>query len=1469
MENKDYRLGVDIGSTTVKIAVIDELNKVLFADYQRHFANIQETLAGLLEKAKAKLGEISFRAAITGSGGLSLSKATELPFVQEVVAVSSVLSVRSPECDVAIELGGEDAKIIYFSNGVDQRMNGICAGGTGSFIDQMAALLQTDAAGLNDYAANYKAIYPIAARCGVFAKTDIQPLINEGATREDLSASIFQAVVNQTISGLACGKPIRGHVAFLGGPLHFLPELRKAFIRTLKLDDEHVIAPEDSHLYAAMGAAMAIPAPGMRSTYKATDNVTPCAISVLIEKLKKRIDLQTEIKRLDPLFKDEKDYQDFLERHARSNVKTASLSEHKGNCYLGIDAGSTTTKLALVNEEGELLYKFYSNNNGSPIDTAIRAFREINEQLPADANIVYSCSTGYGEALLKAAFKLDEGEVETIAHYYAAAFFDKDVDCILDIGGQDMKCIRIKDGAVDSIQLNEACSSGCGSFIESFAKSLGYSVQDFAKEALFAKQPTDLGTRCTVFMNSNVKRAQKEGATVADISAGLAYSVIKNALYKVIKISDARDLGRHIVTQGGTFYNDAVLRAFEKTADCEATRPDIAGIMGAFGAALIAKERYNFKLKEAQAKNKSDEGSSTTHNGTAVLTSMLPIDEILDFSYKTTLTRCGGCTNNCMLTINNFADGRRYISGNRCERAFGKEKASDEIPNMFKYKLERMFDYEPLDEKDAIRGTVGIPRVLNMYENFPLWAVFFKKLGYRVVLSPVSTRKIYEMGMETIPSESECYPAKITHGHIEWLIDQGVKFIFYPCIPYERNESPQAGNHYNCPIVTSYPENIKNNIELRERGVEFMCPFLPLTDEEVFTESVIKAFKHKFTDNSGIDGTKYPVLTEKEVIAAAHAAYDELINVKLETEKKGEEILKWMEATGHRGIVLAGRPYHVDPEINHGIADMITSYGFAVLTEDSVSHLNDVDRPTIVTDQWMYHTRLYRAATFVKTRDDLDLVQLNSFGCGLDAVTTDQVNDILTGSGKIYTVLKIDEVNNLGAARIRIRSLIAAIKVRKMLNIKRTASSSSYNRVLFTKEMKKDYTILCPQMSPIHFDLLEPAFRQFGYNMVVLQNDNRNAVDMGLKYVNNDACYPSLIVIGQIMDALLSGKYDLSRTAVIMSQTGGGCRASNYIGFIRRALEKAGIPEIPVISINANKMETNPGFKITLPLAIKALQALVYGDVFMRVLYATRPYEKVPGSANKLYESWKARCIESLKKKKAGLNEFKKNINGIIKDFDELERTDEKKPKVGVVGEILVKFSPLANNNIVELLESEGAECVMPDLMDFLLYCFYNNTFKWKYLGGKRSIVDLSNIAISFLEKCRSTAKKALIQSKHFKHPSDIRVTAARAKRYLSLGNQTGEGWFLTGEMLELIYEDVPNIICVQPFGCLPNHIVGKGVIKELRNAYPSANIIAVDYDPGASEVNQLNRIKLMLTTAQKNLYEKPDRKVIKPKIIR
>ena len=1405
--NSLHTLGIDIGSTTVKVAILSPSNELLFSDYRRHYANIQETLSALITDAVNLLGDVEISPVITGSGGLTLANHLEVPFVQEVIAVATSLEHFVPQTDVAIELGGEDAKIIYFEGGnVEQRMNGICAGGTGSFIDQMASLLQTDATGLNEYAKNYSSLYSIAARCGVFAKTDIQPLINDGATKEDLSASIFQAVVNQTISGLACGKPIRGHVTFLGGPLHFLSELREAFVRTLKLDEEHAITPNNSHLFAAIGSAL----------NAKTEVVT--SLGAMQQKLSGSIHMEFEVARMEPLFESQEAYDDFLKRQGSYKVRTGDLSTYHGNCFLGIDAGSTTTKAALVAEDGTLLYSFYSNNNGSPLNTTLSAVKEIYSQLPSDARIAWSCSTGYGEALIKAALLLDEGEVETVSHYYAASFFDPEVDCILDIGGQDMKCIKIKNQTVDSVQLNEACSSGCGSFIETFAKSLNYTVEDFAKAALFAKHPIDLGTRCTVFMNSKVKQAQKEGAEVSDISAGLAYSVIKNALYKVIKVSDASELGRHIVVQGGTFYNDGVLRSFEKIANCEAIRPDIAGIMGAFGAALIARERYQ-------------EGSETT---------MLSIDRINSLQFTTSMAKCKGCTNQCRLTINRFSGGRQYISGNRCERGIGKTRNKENIPNLFEYKNQLLFSYEPLPEDEAERGTVGIPRVLNMYENYPFWYRFFTDLKYRVILSPSSTRKIYELGIESIPSESECYPAKLAHGHIEWLIRKGIKYIFYPCIPYERTEFEDAPNHYNCPIVTSYAENIKNNVEgLRTENIRFENPFIAFTNLDTVTKRLVEAF---------------PDIPAAEVTVAAKAGWEEMSKTREAMYRKGEETLKYLEETGRHGIVLAGRPYHIDSEINHGIPELINSFGIAVLTEDSISHLGHVERPLMVLDQWMYHSRLYAAANYVKTREDLDLIQLNSFGCGLDAVTTDEVSDILTNSGKIYTCLKIDEVNNLGAAKIRIRSLLSAIRVRKEKHAEsRTIVPTSVEKVSFTKEMKKDYTILCPQMSPIHFRMLQSAFNASGYNIEVLPNDNKHAVDVGLKYVNNDACYPSLMVVGQVMDALLSGKYDLNKTAVIMTQTGGGCRASNYVGFIRRALIKAGIPHIPVISLNLSGLESNPGFTFSYQMIKRAMFALVFGDVFMRCLYRMRPYEKEPGSANALFKKCEDRCCEFVAGKPS-YSKFKKMCREIVQDFDNLPITDVKKPRVGVVGEILVKFMPAANNYLVELLEKEGAEAVVPDLMDFLLYCFYNQNFKADYHGTKKKSAMLANFGIYVLEKLRSAAADELEKSVHFDRPSHIEHLGEMAKDIVSLGNQTGEGWFLTGEMLELIQSGVNNIVCTQPFACLPNHVVGKGVIKELRRQYPLSNVVAIDYDPGASEVNQLNRIKLMLSTAQKNL---------------
>ena len=1406
---KEYRAGIDIGSTTVKLVIMDGEDNIIYGKYRRHCAHTQETLAELLLEAKQQLGACDLKVKITGSGSINLGKALNIEFVQEVVAVASALQKVAPQTDVAIELGGEDAKIIYFGNGIEERMNGVCAGGTGSFIDQMAALLQTDALGLNRAAEDYKVIYPIAARCGVFAKTDIQPLINEGAAISDLAASIFQAVVNQTVSGLACGKPIRGCIAFLGGPLHFLPELKKAFIRTLKLTPENIVDPDNSHLFAAMGAAFA-----------AYDS-KPLDIDELQSRLQKGVKITFEMPRLDPLFSDQAEFDAFRERHDRAIVKRADIKTYSGNCFLGIDAGSTTTKLTLIGDEGQLLFSYYANNRGNPIGTAINAIKEMSARLSPDAVIARACSTGYGEALLKSAFSLDEGEVETVAHCTAAKFFDPRVDCVLDIGGQDMKCIKLKNGMVDTVLLNEACSSGCGSFIENFANSLGYTAEKFATEALFAKHPVDLGTRCTVFMNSNVKQAQKEGATVSEISAGLAYSVIKNALFKVIKLADAKDLGSRVVVQGGTFHNLAVLRAFEKIAGVEATCPDISGLMGAFGAALIARDHYDGKPS-----------------------AMLSLDEIISLTYTSASRRCKGCSNSCMLTVNKFSGNRTHITGNRCEKGIGESAEGKKAPNIFEYKRHRMFDYEPLSEKDAPRGVIGIPRVLNIYENYPFWATFFKKLGFRAELSPFSDRKIYELGMESIPSESECYPAKLAHGHVEWLIAHGIKRIFHPCVYYEKKETPDAQNNYNCPIVASYPENLKNNVEsVADGGVEYVRPFLAFTSEEITSNRLVRFCRETWN------------IPENEARAAVHAAWHEQERAKADIRAEGARLLREMEKAGGHGIVLAGRPYHIDPEINHGIPELVASYGFTVFTEDSLPIDFKPGRPLRVVDQWVYHSRLYSAAEFVGRRDDMDMIQLNSFGCGIDAVTTDQVNEILEKCNKLYTVLKIDEVNNLGAVRIRIRSLIAAIAMRKHNNIKAKPAKVTYKRTEYTQKMQDaKYTILAPQMSPIHFNLIEPAFAKHGYCVKVLDNDNRAAIDTGLRFVNNDACYPSIVMTGQFMEAVLSGRYDTDRLALLTTQTGGCCRASNYVGFIRRALDKCGLSHIPVISLNMTGLEKNEGFKLTVPIIFDAIKVIVIGDLLMKCLYRVRPYEKVKGSANKLCAKWTRIATHSIVSKECKYS-YADVCRGIVKDFDNLPiHEDMKKPRVGVVGEILVKYMPLANNHVVDLLEREGAEAVVPDLMDFLNYSFFNNRYKHEFLGKSAKSAILGDLGLKAIKMFRGTAIRALEKSKRFSPPVPIQKVAKMTKPILSLGNQYGEGWFLTGEMLELIHSGTPNIVCIQPFACLPNHVVGKGVIKAIRAKYPQANIAAVDYDPGASEVNQLNRIKLMLSTAKQRL---------------
>ncbi len=1481
-------IGIDVGSTTVKLAVLNSRDECLWSVYQRHHADVRATIIDVLRQAAQEFPVNPMTIAITGSGGLLLSQWLDVKFIQEVIASKTAVETFIPATDVAIELGGEDAKIIYFDGGIEQRMNGTCAGGTGAFIDQMAALLDTDAGGLNELAKSHSTIYPIASRCGVFAKTDVQPLLNEGAKREDIAASIFQSVVTQTISGLACGRPIRGNVAFLGGPLQYLPELRRRFYETLELEDEAIIVPANAHLFVACGAAIA----------GARDGAKVETLKDVLIRLEGLGDIQgSEVDRLSPLFASEEERQRFLERHAQEKVRRGSLADYRGAAYLGIDAGSTTFKAALIGRDGELLWSTYASNKGDVLGCAKAALADLYASLPKAVEtgedlvwIGHSTVTGYGEGLLLEALQIDSGEIETVAHLRGAQEMLPGVEFILDIGGQDMKCLRVKDGVIDSIMLNEACSSGCGSFIESFASGLGLEVQDFAATAISAKAPVDLGSRCTVFMNSRVKQAQKEGATVGDIAAGLAISVIKNALFKVIKIRDPHDVGTQVIVQGGTFLNDAVLRAFEQLSEVNAVRPDIAGNMGAFGAALLARDRYT-------------EGSASTLLSLKAIEALAP-------SHRT--VRCKGCANSCLLTVNDFGKDeqtgkhRRFITGNRCEKgeSMGAGTKSD-VPNLFEWKSQRLFDaYEPILAEDAC-GTVGIPRALNMYENYPFWFTFFTKLGYRVVLSDPSTKATYDAGIESMPSESVCYPAKLSHGHIMNLLakegDDAVDFIWMPCSKWERQEDETAGNHFNCPIVASYPEALRLNIdELQGSPVAFVSPWLPYDDKEKLKRRLYSELTGSFRDEVGAHENP---LTQKQIDDAVDAAWEEDEAFKRDIRRKGTETLAWMEETGTHGIVLAGRPYHQDPEINHAIPELLTSFGLAVLTEDSVAHLGQLERPIRVVDQWMYHTRLYAAAKVVTQRKDLDMIQLNSFGCGLDALTTDQVQEVLEAAGKVYTVLKIDEVSNLGAARIRVRSLLAALKdqadeeaeaeadakaqqrgcpaasittqdidalvpesftqkadgVRVEAEvIQREGGSTEFARPQFTQQMKDEgYTILAPQMAPIHFELLLPIFHANGYNLELLPSVDTGAVDAGLKYVNNDICYPSILVTGQIMEAVTSGEYDTDKLAVLITQTGGGCRATNYISLIRKALKAAGLGHIPVIALSFKDLgEVNPGFKVTPAMLYQAIFALQYGDLLMMCLYRTRPYEVEPGSAQRLFDHWMGVAKEQVARG-VKMAEFKRTVNQIVDDFDTLPLQGEgTKPRVGVVGEILVKFHPTANNQIVEQIETEGCEAVVPGLIEFFLFGIAGGIFQ-RQIGKSAKSALGSRIGLAAVKQLRRPVNEALKRSQRFHPPADIYELAEYASEILSLCNSMGEGWLLTAEMVELIRSGCPNVVCTQPFACLPNHVVGKSVIKELRRRYPESNIVAVDYDPGASEVNQLNRIKLMIAVAKANLAEK------------
>ena len=969
------RIGIDIGSTTVKVVVLDEQNKLLFRSYERHYSKARERACETLHSIQDKLAGKDVRLVITGSAGLGVAKAAGLDFVQEVYATAAAVNTYIPDTDAVIELGGEDAKIIFFGGALEERMNGSCAGGTGAFIDQMATLMNVSVNELDSLSLKHEKIYPIASRCGVFAKSDIQPILNQGGRKEDVAASIFQAVVDQTVAGLTQGRELKGKIVFLGGPLHFLMGLRQRFVETLKLDGEHAVFPEDGDCFAAMGAALC-----------ATD-YEPVPFEDALKRLEESRETNTSADTMPPLFDTQEEYDAFLVRHNASRPPEADIHTYAGPAWLGMDAGSTTTKLALITADGGLLYTYYHSNLGNPVSIVLEQLKKIYELCGDRIQIKGAAVTGYGEDLIKNAFSCDLGLVETVAHYKAAAHFNPDVDFIIDIGGQDMMCFKIRNGAVDSIMLNEACSSGCGSFIETFAKALGSNIADFSKMGLFAKKPVNLGSRCTVFMNSSVKQAQKDGASVEDISAGLSISIVKNAIYKVIRAASADDLGQHIVVQGGTFLNDAVLRSFERELGREVTRPTIAGIMGAFGAALAARDLH---LERS---------------------ALLSSQDLEKFTHTAKPATCGLCTNHCSLTVNTFDGGRRFISGNRCSRPLGEEP--HHLPDLMRYKYQKLRALHGKGEGDGSRGRIGIPFGLNMYENLPFWFTFFTKLNFEVVLSPESSRKLYLKGQRTIPSDTVCYPAKLLHGHVEALVEAGVDAVWYPCMSYNNDEGI-GDNHYNCPVVAYYPELIAANVPSLKQ-TRFLDPYVGLWRHKDFGKRIAQLMHQEFG------------IPKKESAAAARAAYEAYEAYVHDVRATGKEYIDYARSHGLNIIVVCGRPYHIDPEINHGINDLITSFGFVLVTEDALSYLEGY-APRKVLNQWTFQSRMYNAARYVCTQPDMQVVQLVSFGCGTDAITTDEMRSILEDGGKLYTQLKIDDISNLGAVKIRIRSLMAAIE---------------------------------------------------------------------------------------------------------------------------------------------------------------------------------------------------------------------------------------------------------------------------------------------------------------------------------------------------------------------------------------------------------------------------------------------------------
>jgi len=1420
MNTNLFKLGIDIGSTTAKAVFLNSSGECIFSAYRRHNAETLGTLQAILCEAIEKLGNVNVEFLVTGSAGMGLAEKYDLPFIQEVVASADVTYQRYPQVRTLIDIGGEDAKIIFFDERYrpDMRMNGSCAGGTGAFIDEMSTLLNVPVSELDSLAGRHTAIYPMASRCGVFAKTDLQNLLSRQIPKEDIAASVFHAVVLQTLATLARGREVRPKILFSGGPFTFMPSLKDAFLKVLKLSDADIVNVESPELLPALGAALA------QSSSRKGDSIQGLIDILSVEK----IHTQSLTNRHGALFESSEQYQVWAENQKNHRIEKIDVVDcADGDYFLGIDSGSTTTKVVLIDVQGRVAFSHYINNFGNSIMAVQSGLNNIHQffiEKDFSLRIARSVVTGYGEDLIRAAFGIDEGIVETLAHFRAAKAFDPNVTFILDIGGQDMKAIFIKEGQIQNIEINEACSSGCGSFIESFARNMGYDVADFAKMACTAESSYNLGTRCTVFMNSRVKQALREGAKINDISAGLAYSVIKNALHKVLKITDTDILGDHIMVQGGTFRNPAVQKALETLIGRTVVCPDLAELMGAYGAALTARDAFiNGK------------------NETSTFIGLESVDALSE--YRRRDIRCNGCANKCIVTKLGFSNGNSFFSGNRCEKIYsngGKAERKGISVSALKYAL--LFDREkqPTDDTDSAdkKLTIGIPRVLNMFENYPFWHALFTECGIKVRLSAHSSNALYQGGAAYIMSDNLCFPGKLVSGHIMDLIQSGVDRIFYPMVFYEKNEFTDANNSFNCPVVSGYPDVICSAIDpQRKHNLPLDMPAITFRDDGLLDKACTKYLSKL--------GVKSNVI--RKALQKAREAQGEF---KQQVIDMGEEVIHESEASGRPLILLMGRPYHIDPLINHKVPELLTDFGVDVITEDCIPMSGmELDNRHVMT-QWEYLNRYFHAARWVATHDNVELVQLNSFGCGPDPFILDEVRSILSEYGKRPTVIRIDEIESVGSTKLRLRSMIESLR-----QVNDHSTPIRIPRKTTKPYLSEDRvrTLIVPDFSPFTSPPIVRPFMDLGYKIVQLPAPNHASVDVGLKYTNNEICYPGIITIGDLIKALQSGNYDLSHTAIGFSQTGGQCRATSYPSMIKKALIAAGFENVPVVTLSTSLSVLNdqPGFKFnTKDYLYKAAIGMMFNDALSDMYHSTIIREKCKGETQAIadkYLNWYMNGTTAVTK--TALLEW---LECAVQDFNAIETNSGDHPRVGIVGEIYVKYNAFSNNHVAQWLMDQGIEVVMPSFFEFFDGGMVIEEHAVKTNVRKRDTYWLLTVLGQKLVSHFLREFAAVMQGYRRFHPhKSIHDIAARAQEILSLNHQYGESWLIAGEVSSFALDGVNNVLCLQPFGCIANHVIAKGVQKRLQEKYPQLNLLFLDADAGVSEVNFYNRMHFFVNHAK------------------